>query len=637
MANMFGNPQFNPSSLSPNQQDLLMAALQSNAPGSSTDVHSNRQSLDFTSGSLDPSMLSTQSDGLYGDLNFTNFDDQQLFDFIDNSNDALDVNFNNPKDSYDDDEGSPEGNNNADPGDKRKSMAISDMDMDEEENEPKRREGEEKQAKKPGRKPLTSEPTSKRKAQNRAAQRAFRERKEKHLHDLEVKVTELEKNSESTSHENGLLRAQVERLQTELREYRKKLSVQRTLGQSPPTTSTSLQSFSNPSNSMSNFAFDFSRAGSMGSTGSIYGQMPLFGTGSMQTTSPQSTAIDFTSDLFSRHASTDATSPGTNNANTPASSDMRSQHGSVSKGSPQTFVDKNSPRTFGDQMFAPPRNSSISQGADFPRGSIDSPSSAYNIFTSSTTAEPIDLNAQSTTQSRIFQFNSNSTSSPSATSSSQYGGNSNSSCGTSPEAAKDAGPEDDPVKASFYEQLQGACGNTKNPEPRAKSSPLSQTENITNNSNPFPLFSEPSEIDIFAASWPTEYNDSNAFGNSDNAFGNFTTSSDFSVAGPMDWNDLTGSMRTGLTPGVQKPNPFDMAAPSMPEIKEEEVVPAEGQMVPCNKIWDSIREREDFKDGSIDIDSLCTELRKKAKCSETGVVIDQHDVDAALQRLPRST
>lgn len=45
--------------------------------------------------------------------------------------------------------------------------------------------------------------SQKRKAQNRAAQRAFRERKERHLKDLETKVDELEKASESTNHENG--------------------------------------------------------------------------------------------------------------------------------------------------------------------------------------------------------------------------------------------------------------------------------------------------------------------------------------------------------------------------------------------------------------------------------------------------
>ncbi|KAJ3411520.1 hypothetical protein HDV05_002081 [Chytridiales sp. JEL 0842] len=46
--------------------------------------------------------------------------------------------------------------------------------------------------KKPGRKPATTEPTNKRTAQNRAAQRAFRERKEQYVRDLEKRVEMLE-------------------------------------------------------------------------------------------------------------------------------------------------------------------------------------------------------------------------------------------------------------------------------------------------------------------------------------------------------------------------------------------------------------------------------------------------------------
>ena len=87
----------------------------------------------------------------------------------------------------------------------------------------------------------------------------------------------------------------------------------------------------------------------------------------------------------------------------------------------------------------------------------------------------------------------------------------------------------------------------------------------------------------------------------------------------------------------------------------EEVVPGENteNFVPCHKIWyvnstvvanvetdkfirERIQQRPDFKDGTLDIDSLCTELRVKAKCSETGVVIDTKDIDAALNRLPTS-
>ena len=32
------------------------------------------------------------------------------------------------------------------------------------------------------------------------------------------------------------------------------------------------------------------------------------------------------------------------------------------------------------------------------------------------------------------------------------------------------------------------------------------------------------------------------------------------------------------------------------------------------------------------MDSLCSELKSKAKCSETGVVVDKHSFDAALRR-----
>ena len=56
-----------------------------------------------------------------------------------------------------------------------------------------------------------------------AAQRAFRRQKERHLRDLETKVKEPERTSDSASPENGLLRAQIERLQAELKEYRKRM------------------------------------------------------------------------------------------------------------------------------------------------------------------------------------------------------------------------------------------------------------------------------------------------------------------------------------------------------------------------------------------------------------------------------
>ena len=53
-----------------------------------------------------------------------------------------------------------------------------------------------------------------------------------------MKVEDLEKASESTNHENGRLRAQVEQLNTEVKEYRKRLSLTTSgVGRSPPTAS----------------------------------------------------------------------------------------------------------------------------------------------------------------------------------------------------------------------------------------------------------------------------------------------------------------------------------------------------------------------------------------------------------------
>lgn len=56
---------------------------------------------------------------------------------------------------------------------------------------------------------------SRRKAQNRAAQRAFRERKERHVKDLEAKLAALEKNSASVAEENERLKLQLQKAATE--------------------------------------------------------------------------------------------------------------------------------------------------------------------------------------------------------------------------------------------------------------------------------------------------------------------------------------------------------------------------------------------------------------------------------------
>ncbi|KAJ5040359.1 uncharacterized protein L3040_006015 [Drepanopeziza brunnea f. sp. 'multigermtubi'] len=56
---------------------------------------------------------------------------------------------------------------------------------------------------------------SRRKAQNRAAQRAFRERKERHVKDLETKLADMEKTSATVAEENERLKLQLRKAATE--------------------------------------------------------------------------------------------------------------------------------------------------------------------------------------------------------------------------------------------------------------------------------------------------------------------------------------------------------------------------------------------------------------------------------------
>ncbi|KAK9463822.1 transcription factor PAP1-domain-containing protein [Lipomyces oligophaga] len=180
--------------------------------------------------------------------------------------------------------------------DKRKvgDEIMSDDDLSE--NDSKRREVDmidQDEPKRLGRKLMAVEPSSKRKAQNRAAQRAFRERKEKHLRDLETRVEELENDAHNMNTENHFLKKQVDRLQAELKEYRKRqLSTSRN---SPVTGATS---FSAP------FTFEF----------------PLFGANAKQAksssqplssvASPTSTTSSFSSAApFATQAQLYASSP----------------------------------------------------------------------------------------------------------------------------------------------------------------------------------------------------------------------------------------------------------------------------------------------------------------------------------------
>lgn len=83
------------------------------------------------------------------------------------------------------------------------------------------------------------------------------------------------------------------------------------------------------------------------------------------------------------------------------------------------------------------------------------------------------------------------------------------------------------------------------------------------------------------------------------------------------------------------------------EAKNGDVISDTDKPMSCNKIWsvefdndfldlanprcrDRLQSMEKFRNGEIDIDNLCSELRAKAKCSEGGAVVDRKDVDKIL-------
>ncbi|OCK84647.1 PAP1-domain-containing protein [Lepidopterella palustris CBS 459.81] len=638
------NPQFY---LDPNQQDLLLAALVSNPDGKNNMFPNGVQSKHSTSNSqtnypvidsLDPSFFTSPQQATPSS-NFGNFslDDSPFVDYLDGDG-SFDIENGENGDNSDLMIGglpgdSPEGESES--ADKRKSP---DDDADDPDGGGKRREHEDKTAKKPGRKPLTSEPTTKRKAQNRAAQRAFRERKEKHLKDLETKVNELEKASDAANHENGLLRAQVQRLQTELREYRKRLSLHSTsVSRSPPTIGGFPPYMAGNGATANNFQFEFPRFG--GLPGShILDNGPL----AKASNKPSMNAAPAAAPAAAVRQNSNGQSLSPRNQLNGASANLPEKD-VTAPSSTNGFSTTNGSSNL-NGLFSPSLLNGIATNSPF----------SYNSMGAAAPSNRGSADS-STNQSRIFQFNSGSSSnsdSPSSSSVSQYG--QNSSCSTSPEPSHNspssgkAGDNLDTInegyechgnsegEITFCEKLNMACGNSRNPIPRA----MSQS-----NATPAPAAAAkaPSTdingIDFLATQNggqfdPTlfgDYRESQAaiVGDGDFTGGFFNDAFPFTDFGtPFSFGDSN-------TPAVQKPNPMEEIERQQ-DAGDDEVVPGEdpNQLLNCHKIWNKLSNRPGFKDGSIDIDNLCSELRAKARCSESGVVVDHKDVEAALQRLP---
>ncbi|KAL2115868.1 hypothetical protein VTJ04DRAFT_10123 [Mycothermus thermophilus] len=420
---------------------------------------------------------------------------------------------------------------------------------DAESSEPKRRESEEKVPKKPGRKPLTTEPSSKRKAQNRAAQRAFRERKEKHLRDLENKVQELEKLSKAATTENEELKAKIEKMTIELNEYKKRLSLMSTgrpASQGPAAPFGSL--FVNNLNDV-NFQFEFPRFGAL--PGPRFDEVKK-----PQTATPAQP---------SRQASADQSSNGN---------------------SPEGV----SPR----QSIAASQAASSSQAANFtnPAAGLYTPP-----LTGSRSNGSVSMDSQ-------YAVGGASTSSPSASSNSNMGG-ANSSCGTSPEPLTQS-----PLGFKPVDTL-GTIGE--------------EAPSLHNQTQDLGHFADPTLTDF------SQWLPSTDFQFDPHAFGDYRDPQENSFSLGLDeslWNnDL-------LDADFITPYNLPLSTPSAPKqdlisqidaAKEADDTPAANTMLKCSDVWDRLAKCPKARNAEFDLDALCADLQKKAKCDGTGPVVSEKD------------
>ena len=513
---------------------------------------------------------------------------------------------------------------------RKKSMQDDD---EEEEGSGKRREGDERTARKPGRKPLTGEPTTvspcqstfnepivtrphqKRKAQNRAAQRAFRERKERHLKDLEMKVEDLEKASESTNHENGRLRAQVERLSNEVKEYRKRMSVTAPgLGRSPPTANQIPYNTYNTNNS-NDFVFAFPKFGDL--PGSNFMNNGSFAkTSPPALNSPNSARGSLSNVPNLARASSSQQSP---TMKSPVSANGVS--GSMANSqdpyqSPNTSFSGNSLDEL-NGLFSPPliETARRSNSADyiFPHNT-PLPSTAPQKSSSTDSYRGL-ANTPSFTQA----LSNGSTSSPSASSMSHAG--LDSSCVTTPEPSADS-PEHRKAseaalntineeatqvnkqtqgKKSFCNEWAKACGNIANPVP--------QTMMESNTSAALSAVMKSPANDVNGIDWMAQQNggqfDPVLFGdyrdpqdnimntNLDDFFNDAFLTQDFTS--PFNTCEIT----TPPQPLAQqaapaKKDPMKQCDAAQNANDEPEVVPAKPkQFLACDKLW-SVSARSRF-------------------------------------------
>lgn len=424
----------------------------------------------------------------------------------------------------------------------------------------------------------------KRKAQNRAAQRAFRERKEKHLKDLETKVDELQKASEAANNENSLLRSQVEKMTSELNEYKTRFSIMRNRSAS--------------------------------------GGTPRVGFGAPAVSHPSDVSFQFEFPKF-------GVLPGP------------PVNGNVNKPSPQKSMPSGSPlAALGRKPLSPPlsnprsKENSISpvmSNGNF-NLSKDDMANFSAFFDPSLSRASMSTSRPSMDSAHHSVHNGTSTSSPSASSQSNGGGPS-SSCGTSPEPFTQSPMSFKPVDTMTTigeEQSAMATG---------------QNNNIFgfNNANSFDWLAQQNggnfDPQLFGDYREPQDNilATNTF---DDTFFNDAFDSDFflpyNVAPSPNLTKKTNLIdqidAAKSADDLTQVNPDQQHKLNCTEVLYVYFVPMHQEAKLTTRSASLQKNCPKVQTGEFDLDGLCSELQKKAKCSGEGPTVSEVDFQSVVSK-----
>jgi len=181
---------------------------------------------------------------------------------------------------------------------------------------------------------------------------------------------------------------------------------------------------------------------------------------------------------------------------------------------------------------------------------------------------------------------------------------------------------------NFCDKLNMACGNPNNPVPRVMSEPEPDVAS-GNLDNTF---------DINGIDWFAQQN-GNQF--DPQLFGDYREPQDNILAGEA-FSDSFFTEAFALPDFSSPYNTIPSPAPPKKDLvaqidakqnADEEVVPGEdtSKMLPCHTIWDRLQACPKVKEGEFDLDGLCKDLQKKARCSETGAVVNESDFNKIMK------